>query len=111
MKLSFWSTIIMLAAALTLAVPATARPVRSTVTVEKATSDPGGVDMRGKVTSRRLGCKSNRTVELFHDVEPPSGPGPEDFPLGSTKTNSDGNWRHSTAFFPHKVYAIVKQKR
>lgn len=82
----------------------------STVVVTDAEAVPGGTDIKGKVKSGKSKCKKNRKVSVYHDVAPP-GPGPEDFLLGSTRTNDRGRWAVNTVFAPDKVYAVVKKNK
>jgi hypothetical protein len=80
------------------------------IEITRATGDQDGVDIRGKVTSRRARCEKNRRVSVYHDVPPP-GPSSQDFKLGKTTTNDKGKWRLSSVYLPDKVYAVVKKNR
>jgi hypothetical protein len=91
-------------------VASAANKAGSKVEITRATGDQDGVDIRGKVTSRRARCERHRTVAVYHDVPPP-GPSGNDFKLGETTTNDKGKWRLSSSELPDKVYAFVQSNR
>ena len=93
-----------------LADPAVAGKSSSKVEITKATSDTEHVQVRGKVTSDRDGCKDNRKVSVWHDV-PPAGPSDGDFNIGSTTTDDSGHWELASVALPDKVYAVVKKNK
>jgi hypothetical protein len=90
--------------------PAAAGKASSRVEITKATGDTEHVEVSGKVTSGRDGCKRKRKVSVWHDV-PPAGPSVGDFKIGSTKTDADGEWELASVALPDKVYAVVKPNR
>ena len=90
--------------------PAAADKASSRVEITKATGDTEHVQVRGKVTSGRDGCKGKRKVSVYHDV-PPAGPSDNDFKIGSTKTDADGHWDLASVALPDRVYAVVKQNK
>jgi hypothetical protein len=89
---------------------ATAGKAGTDVVVTKATGDTEHVQVRGKVSSDLASCSHGRKVSVWHDVDP-GGRSPDDFKLGTTKSDDNGKWELATVALPDKVYARAKKNR
>jgi hypothetical protein len=90
--------------------PAAAARADNDVVVTKATGDTEHVQVRGKVISDVATCAHNRRVSVWHDVDP-GGRSPDDFRIGTVRSDDHGRWDIASVALPDKVYAMVRKNR
>ena len=75
------------------------------VTVKVKPTTPGSAKYTGEVKSNRSRCRGGRTVEIYHDSDPP-------FFIGETETSGDGKFSFEGMSPPagDRIFVVVKRK-
>lgn len=89
--------------------PAAAQQVDSRVVITSAMSDTQHFMISGKVASGDNHCKKKRRIAVYHDTDP-AGPDPNDYLIGTVKSDRKGHWDLTSVALPDKVYVVMKKK-
>lgn len=78
---------------------------KDSVSVKAEAAGSGQATYSGKVQSGRSKCRKGRTVQIYHDSDPP-------FFIGETETDADGKYSYTGISPPSgdRVFVVVKKK-